>query len=60
MPNTAEEYVLNYGICLQALIDLTEFYHNFLMVFVFVFLEWTEAVIRKLQHYLNILVNIML
>lgn len=48
MPHTAEEDVLNCGICLQALIDLKEFYHNFLMVFVF-FKRTEDITVRKWQ-----------
>ena len=41
----------------QALIDSKEYYHNLFMLYVFKFFERTEAIIRKLQYYCNILVD---
>lgn len=52
-----KEAVLKCSVYLYALIDSKECCHNVFMLHVFKFFRRTEAIIRKLQYYLNILVD---
>ena len=52
-----KEAVLKCNVYLYALIDSKVCYHNLFMLYVFKFFGRTEAVIGKLQYYLNILVD---